>query len=578
MYLQILIRLGAGLIFAACTLAPATAASSRVTVPLGAIAGLRDAGPADGKLALRLAFELQPHGDLDTLAAQASDPTNPAHRRPLTLDAFTARFGRMPETRAFVEYLRRNGASNLYFSRTGLMVGAILDLAHTQTLFHVTFHKYTDGERVVTAPTGPLTIPVDRIRDVRGAVLATTPRLNDIRAPYTGFRGNWYAADEFRTMYDALPGGGDGQRIALVEDASDSFDTRDVSLFLRADGAPEGAEMSRITEQRFAFKTPSMDCGRDDRGQEAALDVDAAVTMAPLAQIMVTYDDVCSLGNDGTVPLQRALDGDPTVVVFPFAVGPVRGSVASRYGLTPLPLLQAAVMGIPVVTSAGDDGAYGYREKGIEQAAVTWPCVSAYVICAGGTQLGDRLGTTDEAPWNDAAYATGGGISNEPRPAWQDAPAAYELSSKFIKTRTVPDVSADAAGHLLVFWHGYGLGGVGGTSESASLVGAQLAAINAAVPAQHRLVSAGDLYALARSAPGAFRSIANENDRRYLDNTLRPRASPPPKGYRGLVAPTPTPIYGCNPAQAEGCSVKQGYNAVTGIGSLKERAAADALR
>src|SRR5947209_20628305 len=69
-----------------------------------------------------------------------------------------------------------------------------------------------------------------------------------------------------------------------------------------------------------------------------------------------------------------------------------------------------------------------------------------YVICAGGTQLGDRDGVADEGPWNDLDFAGGGGISNEPRPAWQNAPGDFLFSTTYVKNRIVPDVSADAAG------------------------------------------------------------------------------------------------------------------------------------
>jgi hypothetical protein len=303
------------------------------------------------------------------------------------------------------------------------------------------------------------------------------------------------------------------------------------------------------------------------------------MTMAPRAQIVVSYDDVCSAGNDGTGALARALEEDPSAIVFPFAVGPVRpGGVAATYGTTPLPFLTAIVRGIPIVASAGDDGAYGYREAGIDQPAIVWPCVLPWVICAGGTQLGERDTIVDEAPWNDAAFATGGGISTEPRPSWQDAPSSFEFSTQFVKQRMVPDVSADAAGHLRIFWHGYGFGGVGGTSESAAIVAAQLVAINAAVPAQRALSTAGDLYVLAKAHPDAFRDVVGENDRRYFDNTLRPRVPPPPKDFRGILPTPPPAVDGCRPAQPQGCTVKKGYDAVTGIGSLKERSAIDALR
>jgi hypothetical protein len=559
--------------------APAWAApaASRIVEPSGALAGLHAAGTADPRTQLHLAIELQPRGDLEALAQRMNDPANPEHRAVLRKDAFVARFGRLQEARAIAQSLHAHGATDVAAAGDGLVAGGILSVAQAERLFHARWARYTDGHRTVVAPEGPLTVPFAAVRAVRGAIVATTPRLDDVRPTFTFFRGNWYQPQQFRTLTDALPDGGANQRIVLVEDASDRFEMRDVVTFLGAAGAPPGADAHRVTERSFVFKSPSSDCGRDDRGQEAALDVDASITMAPKAEVITDYDDVCAAGNDGTLALARALDLDPTVLVFPFAVGPVDTTIEARYGSTPIPLLEAVVRGIPLVTPAGDDGAYGFREAGIERARLAWPCVSPFVICAGGTQLGDRDGITDEAPWNDLEHASGGGISNEPRPAWQNAPGDFLFSPTYVKHRIVPDVSADASGHLRVFWHGYGIGGVGGTSESAALVGAELAAVNAAVAPEKRLLGAGDLYALARSAPAAFRDVQRENDRGWKDNTLRARPTPLPKGYRGVL-PSPPPLaHGCAGIQNDGCSVTKGYDAVTGIGDLMERAAAAAL-
>jgi subtilase family serine protease len=557
---------------------PASAASSRVTVPMGAVAGMHQTGPANPNVFLHFAIELQPRGDLDRLAAAMSDPANPLHRQTLTQDAFVARFGRLPEARSLNDLLKRSGVSDIATAGDGLVIGGLMKISLAQRLFDAHWVTWTDGTHTVIAPSGPLTLPVANVRTVSGAVIATTPRLADTRAAFTYFRGDWYEPDRFRAMTDAVDSGGGGQRIVIVEDASDRFDTNDVRKFVESEGAPPGATASSVTERSFAFKSASSDCGRDDRGQEAALDTDAALTMAPLAQTIADYDDVCSPGNDGTLALARALDLDPTVVVFPFTVGPAEGPIDARYGPTPLPQLEAIVRGIPLVVPAGDDGAYGYREAGIERPRVAWPCVSAYVICAGGTQLGDRDGVADEGPWNDTVHATGGGISTEPRPAWQDAPGDFLFSTAYVHNRIVPDVAAEAAGHLRVYWHGYGLGGVGGTSESAAIVGAELAAINSLVPAAHRLVTASDLYVLARTTPGAFRDITRENDRGWKDNTLRPRRLPVPKNFKGVLPPPPRLVKGCVDEQPDGCTVTTGFDAVTGIGSLRERAAVDALR
>jgi hypothetical protein len=549
-----------------------------VAVPLGALAGLRDAGPADPKTVLHLAIELQPKADLDGLATQMSDPANPVHRQALSLQAFLDRFGRVQDDRAVGTLLRAHGGTDVEVAGDGLVSGALLRISEAEKLFGVHWDKWTDGTRTVLAPSGPLNVPIAGVRDVRGVVVATAPRLADTRPSFTYFRGDWYEPARFRSMTDAVDNGGGGQRIVILEDASDQFEVNDIRKFLASEGAPPGADMARISERSFMFKSASTECGRDDRGQEGGLDVSSAVTMAPLAEIIADYDDVCGAGNDGTLALSRALDLDPTVLVFPIVVGPVDTTIAARYGLTPLPQLEAIVRGIPLVVPAGDDGAYGYKENGIDTPRVAWPCVSTYVICAGGSQLGDRDGVADEGPWNDLAHAGGGGISGEPRPSWQDAPGDFLFSTRYVHNRIVPDVSADASGHLRVYWHGYGLGGVGGTSESASIVGAELAAINSLIGPARKLLTVADLYVLARTNPAAFRDISRENDRGWKDNTLRPRRAPLPKNFKGILPSPPPLVKGCSDQQPDGCTVTNGFDAATGIGSIKERAAVDALR
>ncbi|MBV9440772.1 MAG: hypothetical protein JOZ24_12350, partial [Candidatus Eremiobacteraeota bacterium] len=322
---------------------PAAAAVTRVIAPAGALSGMRDAGPADPRTLLHVAIELQPRADLDALALRASDPSTPEHAHPLSRDAFIARFGRVPDARVLGGLLRSAGASDVDVAGDGLVVGGILDIPRAERLFGTRWEKWTDGKRTIAAPAGALAVPAANVRDVRGVVTATTPRLADARPSFTYFRGDWYEPVRFRSMTDAAPDAGTGQRIVLVEDASDRFDLSDVQRFLSASGAPPGASMSRVAERSFVFKSAASQCGRDDRGQEPALDTDAALTMAPLAEVVVDYDDVCAAGNDATLALARALDLDPTQIAFPFVVGPVDGPLDARYGRTPLPLLEAVV-------------------------------------------------------------------------------------------------------------------------------------------------------------------------------------------------------------------------------------------
>lgn len=584
----------------------AGAAEERFDPPRTALAGFVRTSPLhlDAAPRIHLAIELRPKdAQLDALAASISDPASPLHRTVQSEAAFIARFGRsQAEVDALAALLRANGATAVYESRNRLVVGGDLSIDQAEKALRAHFDLFERGERRIVAPTGPVTLPVSGIRSVRGLVAASTPRLADVPTLPNDFRGAWFTPVQFREAYDALPGGGAGARIVLIEDASDGFDLSDLAPFMTGAGAAAdmlftapgvtapplansfgtafGADRSRVRAEVITPAEADQTCGRDDRGQEAALDVDAAMTLAPKAEIDVRYDRVCVRGGEGTLALQRALDARPApdILVFPFAVGPVYGPTKETWGPTPIAYLEAAVRGIPVVVPAGDDGALGFRQAGVDAPGVSYPCVLPLVICAGGTQLGLRVGVFDEGPWNDGTHATGGGISWDTRPPWQRAPEAFEFSPGFVSHRIVPDIAADGSGHLEVFWRGYGLGGIGGTSESAALVGAQLAVINAAVPADRRISGPGDLYALAATHPEAFRQVTGDNDRGYRDNTIRPRPLPPPLGFHGMLPTPPPQVHGCVDVQPRGCEVRSGYNAVTGLGTLMEAATVAALR
>jgi len=563
------------------------AAGTEFTPPLARLSGMHKLPSLDAAARLRIEIELQPKNPgLGKLALDVGDPSSPDFHNFMTREDFARRFGRpKAEVDALAQWLRANGAHDVYVSTNRLVVGGELTIANADRAFHTTYAAFQNGARVAVAPTTPLTLPVAGIRMVRGAVTGFTPHLADAieAAADTGaqsdFRGAWYSPQRFAEAYDALDGA--GARLVLIEDAADRADPADIALFTTAKDAPKGSSAANVHFDVVVDKPQEKAvCERDDRGQEATLDIDSVLTIAPKAQVDVRYDDICTPGNDGSLALQRALD-DPstTEIVFPFAIAPVLDGVEKDFGPTPIPYLEAAVLGIPVLVPSGDDGQYGTRLPDQTEPAVTYPCVLPLVICVGGTELGERRtgGPLDEAPWNDGANASGGGFSTEPRPSWQNAKSQFELGPQSVKTRIVPDISADASGDLLIYWHKYASGGVGGTSESVSIAGAQIAAIDAKVIPKRRLLVPADLYRLDAEAPQAFRDVVRDNDRGYKDNNLRKPPKTLPLKYTGVI-PTPAPIvYGCPEVAPSGCEVKPGFDAVTGIGSLLAKPALKAL-
>ncbi|MBV8423709.1 MAG: hypothetical protein JO349_00845, partial [Candidatus Eremiobacteraeota bacterium] len=416
----------------------AAAPSAQFTPPLARLAEMHRLPTLDAAARLRIEIELMPRDpSLDALALAVGDPSSPNFHKFLTRDDFVRRFGRSPaELETLAKFLRDSDAHDVYVSSNNLVVGGDLTIAEAERAFHTKYATYQEGARIAVAPTTPITLPVSGLRMVRGTVTGFSPHLAQVptsqrnTGAQSDFRGAWYDPERFASAYDTLDGA--GAHLVLIEESSDRFDPADIAQFLAAPNAPKGANAQDVHATVVIDKPPATAvCERDDRGQEATLDVDSVLTIAPQAHVEVRYDDICSPGNDGSLALQRAIDEPSTdEIVFPFAVAPVLDDVDKDFGPTPIPYLEAAVIGIPVLVPSGDDGQYGTRLPGQTRPAVTYPCVLPIVICVGGTQLGERRtgGPLDEAPWNDGLHATGGGFSTEPRPSWQNAKSEFELS------------------------------------------------------------------------------------------------------------------------------------------------------
>jgi photosystem II stability/assembly factor-like uncharacterized protein len=164
----------------------------------------------------------------------------------------------------------------------------------------------------------------------------------------------------------------------------------------------------------------------------------------------------------------------------------------------------AAMMGITVCVSSGDDGSADQTDSFQDpnaldgKAHVDFPASSPFVLAVGGTDLRVREGQALEKTWKDGngrrpfpggtgtGGATGGGVSTHfPRPAFQGDINISSVNPGSIVGRVIPDVAAHAqsdnrtTGYIMVE-DGNGLL-VGGTSAATPLWAALIARINAAL-------------------------------------------------------------------------------------------------
>jgi subtilase family serine protease len=216
---------------------------------------------------------------------------------------------------------------------------------------------------------------------------------------------------------------------------------------------------------------------------------------------------------------------------------------------------------ITVVVSSGDSGASGFDNNGnyINHPVVSWPASSPLVTAVGGTELnlnasGQRAGK-DKA-WNDtynpavyqgyfgatgpAPFASGGGKSVLfGRPSYQNSVKSITGSH-----RGVPDIAMSASGSAAVnvyqSWYG-DIGGwtpTAGTSEAAPMFAAVVALADQMAGHSLGLIDPALYKMAARHDPGIV-SVASGNNTVQFGNTT-----------------------------VHGYSVRNGYNLVTGLGTI----------
>lgn len=157
---------------------------------------------------------------------------------------------------------------------------------------------------------------------------------------------------------------------------------------------------------------------------------------------------------------------------------------------------EAAMMGITICVSAGDDGSDDGAGDG--RAHVDFPSSSQYALAIGGTDLRLGPGSATEVVWKDGdgrrpsiggtGGATGGGVSAHfRRPAFQSDIIIASVNRGAIVGRVVPDVAAHAQTDAVTTGYIFVVHGKphlnGGTSASAPLWAGLIGRLNAALEA-----------------------------------------------------------------------------------------------
>jgi kumamolisin len=462
-------------------------------------------GPADAGEGVQITISLRRRVDgppAPDFAAVAAVPMT--SRGPLPEADFAAKYGAHPDDIAkVVDFVETAGMKVVQTSAARRTVVATGTVAQMNRAFAVDLGRYT-----ATAPARARHVaPVAESYRGREGWVHVPASLADIVVGVFGLDNRTIlkrnAADPANThtlsiptlkqLYNFPTNSAAGQTIGIV--SLSGYAIHDVQLFFNGLGA--GYAMPTVHD----VAVHGSNSGSDPYG-ETTQDIGIAAAAANGAAIAVY---ITAGSQAGWVDLlQRVAHpgaGDPVCSVLSsswyISNGDDAATLASEGVTTAFvnavtaAFQDAAIQGITVCIASGDTGSNS--KVGDGRAHVQYPGSDPWVLCVGGTTVGNVSGSTfQEYVWNDPSPSdpshwgtTGGGISDFfGRPSYQaDAGVPASVNPGHHVGRGVPDVSANAsynAGYSGLYLNGSPMIG-NGTSASAPLWAGFVAKLNAAM-------------------------------------------------------------------------------------------------
>lgn len=503
--------LATAIVVASC--APARGAAGAGSARRDGHGGLVRLGPvaAEASLTISLVLAGQAADTLGQTVAAIGDPASPEYHHYLTPDQYTQRFGAPPAAVARAEsVLRAGGFAILGTSPDGLLVRARGQARHVERLFGVTIAVYraANGQTFYAAGTAAH-IPAALTGAVIGVLgLESLSVAHPVvaRLPAALQLGDGYTPAELSQAYDVAPltqAGLDGANQAVAFAEIDTFRQSDIDTFNNA---------FNLTSPPVQVVQVGGGAAAADHVSETTLDIEVVHAVAPKAQL-IAYEGGSDL--QSLAQLFNRIVTDHRAHIVSISLGlcerfvmdatQAPGNIQDAFDLSGRAFFQsldstfqeADALGVSVLVSSGDTGAYGCNQLDPSNHALSpsAPATSPYVTAVGGTALFTSAGGgyDHEAGWEGALEGAGGGggVSQVyQRPSWQTGPGVNNQFSNGM--RQVPDISADAdplTGYAIYdstancsgqdCW-----GVVGGTSASAPLWAGLVALANQRAGAQ----------------------------------------------------------------------------------------------
>ncbi|KAJ7034568.1 subtilisin-like protein [Mycena alexandri] len=347
---------------------------------------------------------------------------------------------------------------------------------------------------------GASTIPIDNLADFATSGCDVSATLECLRELYN---------------FDFTPVSGDVNTVAVVEFGANVYRQSDLNLFFNSFRPDQVNNTPTLISVEGGNPNVSGSLG------EASLDIELVMGLLGSGQNLSLYQVAQPEASlDPTDELLAALDGSYCAVSPVGSEGitdcgdkPRTNVISISYHFNPdlidpsiSPVVQRqcteigkiVLTGITVIVSSGDGGvAYSQSHECLlangslvannpnGSFVGQLPASCSFVTAVGSTSVAPGA-STDQVEESTTDFPSGGGFSNNfPRPAWQDAAVQNYLDnfvpdyapSVFNRSgRAYPDVSAN--GWPLVIAEGGGFVHSGGTSASAPIFAAVIAAVN----------------------------------------------------------------------------------------------------
>jgi hypothetical protein len=445
------------------------------------------------RMVLVLSRSEQQNAELQNLIASQKKPDSPGYHLGLTPEQFAARFGPSEsDLHQIKTWLALQGFHTDAVARGHQWIEFSGTAAQVERAFHTQMHRFVVDNKPHVANASDISIP-----EALSPVVAGVLSLNDFRkqpmlskiepvsrnangqlAPvpdFTSGSGNHHLAPgDLAKLYDIAPvyaGGTTGTGVSIAIAGRTSVQLSDIQTFRQIFGLPANAPV--IINNGPAPQTEYGDEIESDLDLEwsGAVAPDATIKFVTSASTFTT--DGIDLSNSYIVDNKVA----PIMSVSYGLCEAFLGAAANAFYAALFQ--QAAVEGITVFVSAGDNGAAGCdppESSGPAQngLAVNGLASTPYNIAVGGTQFNENgndatywttsnnadfssvLGYIPEVVWNETCDPTntpdlctnyqlwsgsGGASSIYPKPSWQAGTGVPKDGA-----RDLPDLSLTAAG------------------------------------------------------------------------------------------------------------------------------------